>query len=142
MNFFRVKRFGLSHKLKVQGADPKNNQMCAVEELKVESTESAQKVDAADESAEEAENDDDDDFVSNDVKRRFTEMRKNSFMVLIPEESNLEEEEETSSSEWRESELEDGYPLSDFDTLYIRYCERMMFFDKLIVQNMKEAGIR
>ncbi|XP_020592559.1 uncharacterized protein LOC110033045 [Phalaenopsis equestris] len=137
MNFFKVKRFRLNQKLKVEGTDPETNQMRAVES-EIESMESGQKVGAGDGGVEEEDYDDeDDDIVSNEVKR-MKEMRKNSFMVLIPEESNLEEEE-TSSSERRESEVEDGYLLCDFDTLYIRYCERMLFFDKLIVQNMKEA---
>ncbi|RZR79558.1 hypothetical protein BHM03_00005302, partial [Ensete ventricosum] len=42
--------------------------------------------------------DDDDDFITNEVKRRLKELRKNSFMVLIPEEGHPEEEKEGSSS--------------------------------------------
>ncbi|KAI0492550.1 hypothetical protein KFK09_026823 [Dendrobium nobile] len=137
MNFFKMKRFRLSQKLKLEGTDSENNQTPAAEELKDGSMEFEQKLGAADGGLEEEEYDDD-DFVSIEIKRRLKEMKKNSFMVLIPEESSLEEEE-TSSSEWRESEMEDGYTWSDFDTLYIRYCERMLFFDKLIAQNIKEA---
>ncbi|KAK8940218.1 hypothetical protein KSP40_PGU021568 [Platanthera guangdongensis] len=87
---------------------------------------------------EEEEEDDDDDFITNEVKRRLKELRKNSFMVLIPEESCLEEEE-TSSSEWRESDIEDAYHWPGFTSLHSCYCERMLFFDKLILQHLEEA---
>ncbi|XP_068638949.1 uncharacterized protein [Aristolochia californica] len=80
---------------------------------------------------------DDDDFITNEVKRRLKELRRNSFMVLIPEESYPEEE--SSSSEFRESETEGGYPWSAFNTFYDKFSERMLFFDKMIAQKFQEA---
>ncbi|KAL1146686.1 hypothetical protein V6Z11_A10G002800 [Gossypium hirsutum] len=97
----------------------------------------------------EVEDDDDDDFITNEVKRRLKELRKNSFMVLIPEE---EEEElyteddgeeaggETCSSEWRDVEAEGRQWWGGFDAVYEKYCERMLFYDKIIAQQLKEAG--
>ncbi|KAG8481990.1 hypothetical protein CXB51_026910 [Gossypium anomalum] len=97
----------------------------------------------------EVEDDDDDDFITNEVKRRLKELRKNSFMVLIPEE---EEEElyteddgeeaggETCSSEWRDVEAEGRQWWGGFDAVYEKYCERMLFYDKMIAQQLKEAG--
>ncbi|RCV31879.1 hypothetical protein SETIT_6G213200v2 [Setaria italica] len=96
---------------------------------------------------EEVEEDDDDDFITNEVKRRLKELRKNSFMVLIPEEECAEveedggeegEEEGSSSREWLESDVGDGFPLCGFDSLYDKYCERMLVFHKMIAQLMKD----
>ncbi|XWS16603.1 hypothetical protein CRYUN_Cryun34aG0103700 [Craigia yunnanensis] len=92
--------------------------------------------------------DDDDDFITNEVKRRLKELRRNSFMVLIPEEeeeeSYPEEEEEeageTSSSEWRDVEAEGRQWWGGFDAVYEKYCERMLFYDRMIAQQLKEAG--
>ncbi|CAL5005242.1 unnamed protein product [Urochloa decumbens] len=90
------------------------------------------------------EEDDDDDFITNEVKRRLKELRKNSFMVLIPEEECAEveedggEEEGSSSREWLESDVGDGFPLCGFDSLYDKYCERMLVFHKMIAQLMKD----
>ncbi|XWS11630.1 hypothetical protein CRYUN_Cryun37aG0015200 [Craigia yunnanensis] len=91
--------------------------------------------------------DDDDDFITNEVKRRLKELRRNSFMVLIPEEEEVshpedEEEEagETSSSEWRDVEAEGRQWWGGFDAVYEKYCERMLFFDRMIAQQLKEAG--
>ncbi|KAL6644528.1 hypothetical protein ACP70R_016136 [Stipagrostis hirtigluma subsp. patula] len=93
------------------------------------------------------EEDDDDDFITNEVKRRLKELRKNSFMVLIPEdecaeaeEGGEEEEEGSSSREWMESDVGDGFPLCGFDSLYDKYCERMRVFDKMITQLLKDPG--
>ncbi|GFZ04410.1 DUF1666 family protein [Actinidia rufa] len=91
--------------------------------------------------AAEAEDDDDDDFIMSEVKRRLKDLRKNSFMVLIPEESGLEEEEgETSSSEWRDVEAEGQLEWFGFDAVYDKYCEQMLFFDRLIAQQLKKIG--
>ncbi|OMO76068.1 Ribosomal protein L34Ae [Corchorus capsularis] len=92
--------------------------------------------------------DDDDDFITNEVKRRLKELRRNSFMVLIPEEEEEtypeeEEEEEageTSSNEWRDVEAEGRQWWGGFDAVYEKYCERMLFFDRMIAQQLKEAG--
>uniref|UniRef100_A0A0E0CEG6 Uncharacterized protein n=1 Tax=Oryza meridionalis TaxID=40149 RepID=A0A0E0CEG6_9ORYZ len=93
------------------------------------------------------EDDDDDDFITNEVKRRLKELRKNSFMVLIPEEECAEVEEDgeegeegSSSREWMESDVGNGFPLCGFDSLYEKYCERMAVFDKMITQLLKDPG--
>ncbi|KAK1269046.1 hypothetical protein QJS04_geneDACA013974 [Acorus gramineus] len=96
----------------------------------------------------EEEDEDDDDFITNEVKRRLKELRRNSFMVLIPEEPSVEEEEEeeetsSSSSGWKESEeAEDKYPWCGFDVLYDKYCERMLFFDKMSALQLQEPVCR
>ncbi|EES14236.1 hypothetical protein BDA96_07G214700 [Sorghum bicolor] len=93
---------------------------------------------------EDEEEEDDDDFITNEVKRRLKELRKNSFMVLIPEEEcgELEEdggeEEGGSPREWLESGVGDGFPLCGFDSLYDKYSERMLVFHKMIAQLMKD----
>ncbi|CAK9146115.1 unnamed protein product [Ilex paraguariensis] len=89
--------------------------------------------------------DDDDDFITNEVKRRLKELRRNSFMVLIPEESCPEDEEEeeegeTSSSEWRDVEAEGRQFWSGFDAVYDKYSERMLFFDRLSAHRLNEVG--
>ncbi|KAH0449068.1 hypothetical protein IEQ34_022868 [Dendrobium chrysotoxum] len=143
MDFFKVKRLRLGRKSKAEEEmDPEKNGMQALEQWKEGITESLSKEGDQDGVLEE-EDDDDDDVIANEVKKRLKELRKNSFMVLIPEESCLEEEEEEeemSSSEWRESEVEVEFDWCGFDTLYISYCERMLYFDKMIVQHLKEAG--
>lgn len=96
------------------------------------------------EEEEEEDYEDDDDFITNEVKRRLKELRKNSFMVLIPEEECAEveddsgEEEGGSPREWLETGVGDGFPLCGFDSLYDRYCERMLVFHKMIAQLMKD----
>lgn len=91
--------------------------------------------------------DDDDDFITNEVKRRLKELRRNSFMVLIPEEESCAEEEEdeegegeTSPNEWRDVEAEGRQWWGGFDALYDQYCERMLFFDRMSVQQLTESG--
>lgn len=94
--------------------------------------------------------DDDDDFITNEVKRRIKELRRNSFMVLIPEEEEEEEEEsyldeedegeDKCSSEWRDVVAEGLQWWGGFDAVYEKYCERMLFFDRLSSQQVKETG--
>ncbi|KAK4804085.1 hypothetical protein SAY86_003902 [Trapa natans] len=90
--------------------------------------------------------DEDDDFISNEMKRRLKELRNNSFMALIPEESCAEEEEEgeetegTTSSDWRDAEDECRQWWGGFDAFYERYCERMLFFDQMSAQQLNEAA--
>lgn len=92
--------------------------------------------------------DDDDEFFTNEVKKKLKELRKNSFLVLIPEECSMDgkdeeeetEEGETSSSGWRDMEAEGGQPWCGFDSVYQQYCERMLFFDRLSDQQLKEVG--
>ncbi|KAJ1685689.1 hypothetical protein LUZ63_017079 [Rhynchospora breviuscula] len=118
------------------------------------------------EEEEEEEEDDDDDFITNEVKRRLKELRKNSFMVLIPEAAEEEAdeeggEEESSSStardrdgDWIDSaEVGSGFGfglgldglgaflLGGFDSLYDKYCERMLFFDRIIAQLLREHPV-
>ncbi|CAA3000394.1 Gb:, isoform 2 [Olea europaea subsp. europaea] len=90
---------------------------------------------------------DDDDFITNEIKRRLKELRRNSFMVLIPEETAAEnedvqedEEGETSSCEWRDIEAEGRQFWSWFDAVYDRYCDRILFFDRLSAQQLRELG--
>ncbi|KAJ0264550.1 hypothetical protein HA466_0028800 [Hirschfeldia incana] len=104
--------------------------------------------------ADEAEDDEDDDFITNEVKRRLKELRRNSFMVLIPEEDEEEQEEDKESylgedevgedkcsSEWRDVVAEGLQWWGGFDAVYEKYCERMLFFDRLSSQQLKESGI-
>ncbi|MQL89132.1 hypothetical protein Taro_021707 [Colocasia esculenta] len=143
MDFFKVKRFGRYRKSKAEKDPDAEKDQLTTEELKSENGDAPPKEADAD-SAADMEDEDDDDFITNEVKRRLKELRKNSFMVLIPEESCPEEdegeEEETSSSEWRESEVGDGHSWCDFNTLYSKYCERMFFFDKMVSQHLQNAG--
>ncbi|KAL0743108.1 hypothetical protein Bca4012_084621 [Brassica carinata] len=102
--------------------------------------------------ADEIEDDEDDDFITNEVKRRIKELRRNSFMVLIPEEDEEEQEDHESylgedegedkcSSEWRDVVAEGLQWWGGFDAVYEKYCERMLFFDRLSSNQLKESGI-
>jgi hypothetical protein len=97
------------------------------------------------------EEEEDEDYYTNEVKRRLKEAKKNSFMVQIPEDENAEveedgdegeeeEEEGSSSREWVESDVGEGFPLCGFDSLYDKYCQRMVVFDKMITQTLKDSG--
>ena len=71
-------------------------------------------------------------------------------MVLIPEDENAEveedgdgeeeEEEGSSSREWMGSDVGEGFLLCGFDSLYDKYCQRMVVFDKMITQTLKDSG--
>ncbi|CAH8383301.1 unnamed protein product [Eruca vesicaria subsp. sativa] len=103
--------------------------------------------------ADEIEDEEDDDFITNEVKRRLKELRRNSFMVLIPEEDEEGEEEEEESylgedegedkcsSVWRDVVAEGLQWWGGFDAVYEKYCERMLFFDRLSSRQLKENGI-
>lgn len=147
MGFFNVKRFRRARRPHCEeDLDSEKYQLRSSEESKDEIAADSMGKPAATAAEED---DDDDDFITNEVKRRLKELRKNSFMVLIPEEETCPEEgegeeeveEESSSSEWRESQAEAGYNWCGFDTLYNKYCERMLFFDKMSAQQLKETGI-
>ena len=98
----------------------------------------------------EIEDDEDDDFITNEVKRRLKELRRNSFMVLIPEEDEEEDKEsylgedeegeDKCSNEWRDVVAEGLQWWGGFDAVYEKYCERMLFFDRLSSQQLKESG--
>ncbi|KAM6589829.1 hypothetical protein CsatA_012434 [Cannabis sativa] len=152
MDFFKVKKFRKAHKPVVE-SEIEDKPVPQPEELKKENgggDELSTKTNDADPSAEaEAEDDDDDDFITNEVKRRLKELRRNSFMVLIPEEESCAEEDEgeeedeegeRSSCEWRDVEAEGRQWWGGFDALYDKYCERMLFFDRMSTQQLKENG--
>lgn len=143
MDFFKVKKFRKAHK-----PDPENvsedNPVPQLEEPRKESGDDFGKSANADSIAE-AE-DDDDDFITEEVKRRLKELRRNSFMVLIPEEESFPEEDEeeehgeTSSNEWRDVEAEGRQWWCGFGAVYDKYCERMLFFERMSAQHLNETG--
>lgn len=149
MDFFKIKKFRKAHKPNPEN-DSEDKPIPQPEEPKNENgDELGKSIDVVDTTVTEAAEDDDDDFIMNEVKSRLKELRRNSFMVLIPEESSCpeegdeeeaEEEGETSSSEWRDVEAEGRQLWSGFDALYDEYCERMLFFDKLSAQQLKDIG--
>ncbi|KAK7293993.1 hypothetical protein RJT34_16876 [Clitoria ternatea] len=144
MDFLKIKKFRKSQK-----ADGEKD---LTDKAVREPEESKPNIDGPDQcksenvdSAGEAE--DDDDFITNEVKRRLKELRRNSFMVLIPEEESCleegedeEEEGETISSEWRDVEAEGQQWWHGFDAVFEKYCERMLFFDRMSTQQLKEVG--
>ncbi|OVA19223.1 Ribosomal protein L34Ae [Macleaya cordata] len=142
MDFFKVKGFRKARKPNPE-KELEDKPVPPPEEMKIENGNGndLSKSDNVDPACE-TEEDDDDDFILNEVKRRMKELRRNSFMVLIPEEScpDEEEEEETSSSGCRGSETEDCQQWCSFDALYDKYCERMLFFDRMSAQRLLEAG--
>ncbi|KAA8540161.1 hypothetical protein F0562_024276 [Nyssa sinensis] len=142
MDFFKVRKFRKAHKPNPE-KDSEDKPVQQPEEPKNENCDELGKSDNVDYATEPE--DDDDDFITNEVKRRLKELRRNSFMVLIPEESCPEDEEEeeegeTSSSEWRDVEA-GGHPQwCGFDSVYEKYCEQMLFFDRLSAQRLNEVG--
>ncbi|CAM8898726.1 hypothetical protein QQ045_010069 [Rhodiola kirilowii] len=147
MDFFKIKKFGRVHKPNLEKEsddkpvphpeEPRGNMNMDV----------LNKSDKVDTQNAEAEDDEDEDFISNEVRRRFNELRRNSFMVLIPEENGDEEEEDEEEEEHQTSFTEErevdvaNYQLfwCDFATFYRSYCERMLIFDRMSVQLLKEA---
>ncbi|KAL7162900.1 hypothetical protein ACSBR2_043216 [Camellia fascicularis] len=143
MDFFKVKKFRKAHKPNPE-KDSEDEPVPQPEEPKNDKGDEVGKPANVDPSAE-AE-DDDDDFITNEVKRRLKELRRNSFMVLIPEESGMEgeeeeeEEAETSSSELRDVAGEGQQPWCGIDAVYGKYCDQMLFFDRLSAQQLNEVG--
>ncbi|KAE8658884.1 hypothetical protein F3Y22_tig00116965pilonHSYRG00047 [Hibiscus syriacus] len=149
MDFLKIKRFR-----KVQKPDPEKGLVdnnVTQPELKDDNDDGDIGVNGSskpDLAASDVEDDEDDDFITNEVKSRLKELRRNSFMVLIPEEEEEElypeddeaEAGETSSSEWRDVEAEGREWWGGFDAVYEKYCERMLFFDRIIAQEVKNAG--
>ncbi|MED6168983.1 hypothetical protein PIB30_017128 [Stylosanthes scabra] len=144
MDFLKIKKFRKSQKADAE-KDLVNKEVLEPEEPKPNSGDPDQcksvNVDPA------AEAEDDDDFITNEVKRRLKELRRNSFMVLIPEEDSCpeegedeEEEGETSSNEWRDVEAEGQQWWRGFDAVYEKYCERMLFFDRMSTQQLNEVS--
>nr|GEW81744.1 hypothetical protein CTI12_AA490360 [Tanacetum cinerariifolium] len=107
------------------------------------------------------EDDDDDDFIMNEVKRRLKELRRNSFMVLIPEEEEEtspqeeqeDEEDEAEANEnfrdveaegrhlWSYVEAEGRHLWSCFGPFYDNYCQRMLFFDHQTTTLLKHIAV-
>ncbi|XP_042498163.1 uncharacterized protein LOC122076735 isoform X2 [Macadamia integrifolia] len=151
MDIFKVKRFKKARKPNPE-KDLEDKPVPPPEEpARSENGGDLTKSDKADpvaETEDDDDDDDDDDFITNEVKRRLKELRRNSFMVLIPEESCPEEEEEeekeekeTTSSQWRDTEVgENCHTWWDLSTMYEKYCERMLFFDRMSAQQLQEAG--
>ncbi|ESQ47858.1 hypothetical protein EUTSA_v10020782mg [Eutrema salsugineum] len=140
MDFLKVRKFRKSRKPNLE--KEKQEQELARSENTVAGVTDSAKADEIE--------DDDDDFITNEVKRRLKELRRNSFMVLIPEEDEEEEEEsylgedegeDKCSSEWRDVVAEGLQWWGGFDAVYEKYCERMLFFDRLSSQQLKETGI-
>jgi hypothetical protein len=147
MDFFKVKKFRKAHNPGPE-KDLEDNPMPQPEERKIENGGDDLSESANSDPIAEAE-DDDDDFITNELKRRLKELRRNSFMVLIPEEESCAEEEEeeeeeeegeTSSSEWRDVEAEARQWWCGFDTVYDKYRERMLFFDRMSTQQLDEVS--
>ena len=146
MDFFKVKKFRKAHK-SVLEKDLEETPEPQPEEPKHDNGgDDLNKSANADPVTEAEAEDDDDDFITNEVKRRLKELRRNSFMVLIPEEESCVEEEEdeeegeTSSSEWRDVEAEARQWWCGFDAVYDKYCERMLFFDRMSRQQLSEVS--
>ncbi|GMY38233.1 Ribosomal protein [Fagus crenata] len=146
MDFFKVKKFRKAHK-SVLEKDLEEKPVPQPEEPKHDNGgDDLNKSANADPVTEAEAEDDDDDFITNEVKRRLKELRRNSFMVLIPEEESCVEEEEdeeegeTSSSEWRDVEAEARQWWCGFDAVYDKYCERMLFFDRMSRQQLSEVS--
>lgn len=142
MDFFKVKKFRKAHKPNPE-KDSEDKPVPQPEEPKNENGDNMSKPANSDPSGDVE--DDDDDFITNEVKRRLKELRRSSFMVLIPEESCPEEEEEeeegeTSPSEWRDGDAEGRQPWHGFNDVFDKYCERMLFFDRMSAQQLNEAG--
>lgn len=150
MDFFKVRKFRKAHKPEPENGLEDESVPVPEEPKKGNgSGDDLSKTNNADPITE-ADDDDDDDFITNEVKRRLKELRRNSFMVLIPEEEPCAEEEEeeeegeegeTSSSEWRDVEEEARQWWGGIDAVYDKYCDRMLFFDRIIAQQLKETGI-
>ncbi|XP_023765379.1 uncharacterized protein LOC111913900 [Lactuca sativa] len=150
MEFLKMRKFRKAHKPNPEKESDNNPvPVPGPEEPKKDNDDDLGKSATADvDNATEAD-EDDDDFIMNEVKRRLKELRRNSFMVLIPEETCPEEEEpeeeeedegQASSNEWRDVEAEGRQLWSCFGAFYDKYCERMLFFDRLTTQLLKEIG--
>lgn len=160
MDFFKLKKFGKARKgargdgeVGESDEDANAGNVASEGDISEENPEAAAGAGVANGGEEYGEEeDDDDDFITNkfnEVKRRLKDFKKNSFMVLIPEDENAEveedgdeeeeEEEGSSSREWMESDVAEGFPLCGFDSLYDKYCQRMVVFDKMITQILKDS---
>ncbi|KAM3308310.1 hypothetical protein P3S67_010054 [Capsicum chacoense] len=145
MDFFKVKKFRKVHK-PVSEVDIEDKPVPLPGEQKNENGNVGKTVNVDSTNAELE--DDDDDFITNEVKRRLKELRRNSFMVLIPEESTPEDEDaddeeehaNTNPSDWRDVEAEGRQFWLGFNAVYDKYSEQMLFYDRLHVQQLREFG--
>ncbi|OIW04992.1 hypothetical protein TanjilG_24464 [Lupinus angustifolius] len=144
MDFLKIKKFIKSHKAGGEN-DLAGKAVPEPEEPKPNTVGPDWCKSENDDSVTEAE--DDDDFITNEVKRRLKELRRNSFMVLIPEEDSCPEEGEdkeeageTGFNEWRDVEAEGQQWWRGFDAVFEKYCERMLFFDRMSAQQLNEVG--
>ncbi|KAJ0249088.1 hypothetical protein HA466_0146400 [Hirschfeldia incana] len=137
MDFLKVRRFRKSRKSNLEKEQ---------EQARRDNTAPGVTVEVEDE-------DEDDDFITNEVKRRIKELRRNSFMVLIPEEDEEGEQEEEESylgedegeedkctNVWRDVVAEGLQWWGGFDAVYEKYCERMLLFDRLTSHQLKELA--
>uniref|UniRef100_A0A1J3J6C8 DUF1666 n=1 Tax=Noccaea caerulescens TaxID=107243 RepID=A0A1J3J6C8_NOCCA len=145
MDFLKVRKFRKSRKPNIE-KEKEDKTLTQQDQARSENTEAG----ATDSTKADEIEDDDDDFITNEVKRRLKELRRNSFMVLIPEEDEEEEEgsyldedegEDKCSIEWRDVVAEGLQWWGGFDAVYEKYCERMLFFDRLSSQQLKVTGI-
>ncbi|XP_047070327.1 uncharacterized protein LOC124678491 [Lolium rigidum] len=158
MDFFKLKKFGKARKsARGEGETLEADEDATAGNVASEGDISEENPEAAaagmangggEDGEDEEEEEDDGDDIVNDVKRRLKEIRMNNFMVKIPEDENAEveedgdeEEEGSSSREWMESDVGQGFPLCGFDSLYDKYCQRMLAFDKMITQTLKDSGL-
>ncbi|GAB4849934.1 hypothetical protein Ancab_029234 [Ancistrocladus abbreviatus] len=142
MDFFKVRKLRKAHKPAPE-KDPEDKPVLSPEEPNNENgfTGISVTVDVPEV------DEDDDDFITNEVKRRLKELRRKSFMMLIPEETGIEDEDEegegeTCSSEERDTGPQVQHVYYDSDSIYEKYCERMLFFDRMSAQQLTEAGPR
>jgi hypothetical protein len=157
MDFFKLKKFGKARKgargdreTQESDEDATAGNVASEGDVYEENPEAAAAAGGAglaNGGGEDGDEEEDGDDIVNDVKRRLKEIRMNNFMVKIPEDENAEveedgdeEEEGSSSREWMESNIGQGFPLCGFDSLYDKYCQRMLAFDKMITQTLKDSG--
>lgn len=145
MNFFKVKKFRKAHKPEPEtDIEDKPVPLPGEQTNENDNVGKSPYVDSTNAEPE----DDDDDFITNEVKRRLKELRRNSFMVLIPEESTPEDEDADDEEEqanmnpgvWRDVEAEGRQFWSGFNAVYDKYSEQMLFYDRLHAQQLREFG--
>ncbi|CAI9786773.1 unnamed protein product [Fraxinus pennsylvanica] len=68
------------------------------------------------------------------------EPKKDSGDVWEDEDVEEDEKGETNSCEWRDIDAEGRQFWAGFDAVYARYCERMLFFDRLSAQQLGKVG--
>nr|GMC51976.1 uncharacterized protein LOC109190249 isoform X1 [Ipomoea batatas] len=141
MNVVKVMKFWKSRK---------SNQGKGVrEELKNESSRELVKSAWADFDSTEA--DDDNEFINNELRGGLKEHGRNNSMMPIPMEmspedgveknDNYEVQEEGEENISELGDLEAGKLFcAGFDAVYDKYCERMLCFDHLQVQQLRELG--